>query len=285
VGGSRQVAASVGAYKRRLADFRATLFGMLDEMHAEVVEVPSASTEIQVNAVRYMYQVDPARLTETVRTLFENLVGAHVAGDFATQAQASYQAGAATADRSLRTLLDDTRDLTRLLRESPFLQRVAFVKARVFEEMKGFTSDTASRLGAVLMEGLADGRSIAHIKSVLAKEFGVSVGRARTIARTEVIGALRRGRIEQAQSTAEELGVEIGMMWFSALSSTTRVTHAERHGKVFTPAEVKQFYTEGGNAINCKCSQVEVIMKDGKPLQQKLVGREDERRRAYLKEG
>lgn len=208
----------------------------------------------------------------------------NVSQAYTGQAYAAYQAGAATGERSVRTILDDTKDLTKELAGVPFLQRAAFVRARVFEEMKGFLGDQAGRLGAVLLEGLADGESIATIKTKLVEEFSLSTSRAETIARTEVIGALRRGRIEQAEAVAEELGVEMGLMWFSALSPTTRQSHAERHGRVYTSDEVRDFYSEDGNGINCKCAQVEVVMKDGVPLQQKLISKEADRRKAFFKE-
>lgn len=283
-GGSRAVAESIKAYERRLGAARRKLFELLDTIPVEEVQVPEADTDLVVNERRYFYQVDPNRLVETIRALFEQLMG-EVPEDFAAQAQAGYQAGAATANKSMRTLLDDTRELTRTLADTPFLQRAAFVKARVFEEMKGFIGETASKLGTALLEGMLDGKSIAAIKVRLREEFGISTRRAETIARTEVIGAIRRGRVEQAQTTAEQFGVEVGMMWFSALSGSTRKSHAALHGKVLTPDEVKDFYSKDGNAINCKCAQVEVLMKDGKPIQEKLVSRETARRKAYLKEG
>lgn len=276
-GGSRQVQEAVKAFKKNLARFKEKVFRLLDELPSE------ERLPIRVNAKRYFYLVDPDQLSLTVRELFEQQMG-NTSRAYADQAYEAYKAGAATAERSVRTILDDTRDLTKELTGVPFLQRAAYLKARVFEEMKGFLGDAAGRLGSVLLEGLADGDSIAVIKSKLGEEFDLTVSRAETIARTEVIGALRRGRIEQAEATAEQFGVEIGLMWFSALSPTTRQSHAERHGKVYAPDEVREFYAEDGNGINCKCAQVEVVMKDGKPLQEKLVSREAKRRETFLKE-
>lgn len=282
-GGSRGVSQAIRSYEGKLSVFRKRLFDLLDTIPVEETGVPEPEADLVVNAKRYLYQVEPTRLLETVRALFEQVVGGAAEG-MASAARSAYTEGAATAERSMRTLLDDTRDLTRTLSDNPFLQRAAFVKARVFEEMRGFVGETASKLGSTLLEGMLDGKSIASIKATLRDEFKISTRRAETIARTEVIGALRRGRVEQAEATAEQFGVQVGLMWFSALSDTTRKSHADLHGKVLTPDEVKAFYTEDGNAINCKCSQVEVLMKDGKPIQEKLVARETARRKSYLKE-
>lgn len=265
------------AYVKDLKGFEIRLFRLLDELPSE------ERLLLQVNAKKYFYLIDPDQLSLTVRELFEQQMG-NTSRAYTGNAYEAYKAGAATAERSVRTILDDTKDLTKELSGVPFLQRAAYVKARVFEEMKGFLGDTAARLGTVLLEGLADGESLRAIKTRLRDEFAISTSRAETIARTEVIGALRRGRIEQAEVTAQQFGVEIGLMWFSALSPTTRQSHAERHGQVYSPDEVRDFYTEDGNGINCKCTQVEVVMKDGKPLQEKLISRETDRRKNFLKE-
>ena len=276
-GGSRQIQEAVKSFSKSLRGFEEKVFRLLDELPSE------ERLPIRVNAKKYFYLIDPDQLALTIRELFEQQMW-NTSRAYTDQAYAAYQAGAATAERSVRTILDDTKDLTKDLSGVPFLQRAAYVKARVFEEMKGFVGETAGRLGSVLLEGLADGDSIATIKTRLRDEFSISTSRAETIARTEVIGALRRGRIEQAEATAQQFGVEIGLMWFSALSPTTRQSHAERHGKVYSPDEVRDFYSEDGNGINCKCAQVEVVMKDGKPLQEKLISRETQRRQTFLKE-
>ena len=276
-GGTRQVAQAKKAFDLGLARLKKQLFLVLDGLPSEEL------APIRVNK-KYYYMIDPEQLLQTATNLFEQAMGG-VGKAYTDQAQAAYRGGAATAESSLRTLLDDTSTFTKPLQGVPFIQRIAYVKARVFEEMKGFLGDTASRLGVVLLEELADGNSIAAIKSRLIEEFSIASSRAETIARTEVIGALRRGRIEQTEVTAAELGVDVGLMWYSALSPTTRQSHAERHGKVYSPDEVRDFYTEDGNGINCKCAQVEVILKkDGTPLQQKLVAREADRRKNFLKE-
>ncbi len=276
-GGSRLVTSWMADFDRRNKK-------ILRELEQYLAAIPALETDpdtMMLNARRYFYQIDPARLMATVAKLFADQLGP-AATTFTEWVRIAYASGSVEARRALKTLLDDTRDLTAVLRELPYLRRLAYVEARVFESMKGFVGERGARLGAVLLEGLSDGLSLRDIKKSLVEEFAISRSRAERIARTEVIGALRRGRIDEAADTAERFGVEIGLMWFSALSPTTRQSHAELHGQVLTPDEVKEFYTQDGNAINCKCSQVEVILKDGQPIQEKLVARETERRQAYL---
>lgn len=266
-----------------LADFDKRAKRAMVSLDAILAAIPvTEPAQMQTNARRYLYQIDPARLISTVSRLLAEVLGP-ASETFAEAVQVAYAAGTLEGRRVLLTLLDDTRDLTGALRELPYLRRVAFVQARVFEEMKGFVGETAARLGSVLIEQLAEGKAIRDVKKALVEEFRVSKSRAERIARTEIIGALRRGRIDEAAETAEQFDVEIGLMWFSALSPTTRQSHAALHGKVLTPDEVREFYAEDGNAINCKCSQVEVVLKDGKPIQGKLVEREAARRDSFLK--
>lgn len=265
-------------FDRRSKLFRRRVETILDALPVEEME----TAPLVVNATRrYLYKIDPAQLVSTVSRLYEELVGPG-AEAFAARAREAYAAGTLEGRRVMKTLLDDTRELTAPLREAPFLRRVSYVQARVFEEMKGFNGDAGAQLGKVLLEKLSDGKSIRDTKKALVEQFALTRVRAERIARTELIGALRRGRVDEAQETAEKFGVEVGLMWVSALSPTTRLSHAEMHGKILTPDEVRQFYTEDGNAINCKCAQVEVILKDGKPLQEKLVSQETAKRAAFI---
>jgi hypothetical protein len=72
------------------------------------------------------------------------------------------------------------------------------------------------------------------------------------------------------------------MLWQSALMKTTRVTHAARHGKYYTPEEIDEFYSEGANRRNCHCSQIPALVMDGKPvILEKTQERLDKQREAW----
>ena len=74
------------------------------------------------------------------------------------------------------------------------------------------------------------------------------------------------------------------MMHFSALSPTTREDHAARHGEVYTVDEVAEWYSVDANGINCKCTQVEVLLdENGDVIQDKLQQREIDRKDTYMK--
>ncbi len=101
---------------------------------------------------------------------------------------------------------------------------------------------------------------------------GIEQGRANRIARTEITTALRRARWDEHDSASDDLGLNVMLLHLSALSPTTRQTHALRHGKLYTSEEVRDWYSINGNAINCKCSQVTVLVDEkGVPLNSSVI--------------
>lgn len=98
--------------------------------------------------------------------------------------------------------------------------------------------------------------------SVISKRLDVSMSKAKTIAQTEQVGALRQAQWNETDWAADRLGLNTGLLWLSALKPTTRTWHASRHGKVYTTEEVRDFYAENGNRYNCYCSQIPVLLND-----------------------
>lgn len=191
--------------------------------------------------------------------LFEDYVdiayGRGTAQTFANlSAQSSaYQAGA--------------ESLIALKRSEPYTRRVALVQARVFEEMKGFTASIQADMTRILADGIGRGLNPKDIAKALSTQAGIKQGRANRIARTEITTALRRARWDEIEDAKDRYGLKTMLMHISALSPTTRVTHAARHANLYTVEQVREWYAIGANPINCKCNQVEVLVdKDGNPL-------------------
>lgn len=245
---------------------------MLDQIPARVV-----------NEARYEFQVDLATLQDAVARIMADLQAA--GQPMAYAASGAYAEGTAQASVNLSGLTQDyARPVTSLLSSEPYLRRAALVQARVFEEMQGFAGDTGRDLARVLFDGVQEGRNPLSIAADIRERFEISRSRAERIARTEVNGALRRGRLDEAQDAQDRLGIKTGMLWASALKATTRPSHSAKHGKVFTVSEVKDFYSRDGNAINCMCAQTEILLDDdGKPLSSRAIDRMTARRKAYEK--
>jgi SPP1 gp7 family putative phage head morphogenesis protein len=228
--------------------------------------------------------VDIAALKAIVTQIADRLRRATRAMQEATAG--AYAEGAAQASVNLSRLSDDyTRPITSVLSSEPYLRRSALVGARVFEEMEGFAGKSAADLARILMTGIEQGRNPRIVAREIRDQFGITKRRAETIARTEITGALRRGRLDEEKDAQDRLGIKTGMLWQSALSPTTRDDHAKRHGNIYTTDEIEAFYSRDGNGINCKSSFSAVLLDDdGRPISDKLVERMAARREAYLKE-
>ena len=165
-----------------------------------------------------------------------------------------------------------------LLFSDPYRERIRRVSQRVFEEMKGFTGDTANDLARTLANYMGQGKGVRTVRKAVAERFNVSMSRAERIARTELGMAHRETRNDMTKDARDRLGLDVGSQWISALAPTTRWWHAARHTKFYTPEQVSAFYSEGANQINCLCLQQTVIRTaDGKILGARKLTERDEK--------
>lgn len=181
----------------------------------------------------------------------------------------AYEQGTALAVANLSAIAPTqyTRDLAQVVSSPEYRSRVAYLRARNFELMRGVVEETRAQLSDALSRGMENGDNPLEIARALKKRTGVSAFRARRIARTEINMAHRRARWDENDDAEKRLGIITRELWLSALSPTTRRTHAARHGKVYTRAEVKDFYSRDANGINCRCGQTSVVVdEDGKPI-------------------
>lgn len=155
-----------------------------------------------------------------------------------------------------------------------FRARVGILAARQYEEMEGLAGDTRKTMSRILVDGLTRGRNPRDIAKDIERSTDILISRARRIARTEVTSALRRARWDEHDSAVENLKLKFKLMHYSALSPTTRLKHAERHAHLFTSEEVRDWYSEDANSINCKCTQISVLVDDqGNPVAPRIIER------------
>lgn len=173
-----------------------------------------------------------------------------------------------------------------ILLSQPYQLRMALVRARVFEEMKGLSAQIKADMARVLTDGIARGLNPREVARNLNEQSGVEIRRANRIARTEVTTALRRARLDEADEAREMLGLETREVHISALSPTTRLNHASRHGKIFTTDEQRDWWARDGNSINCKCSTVTILTdKEGRPYNDTLLNKLKEEKEAMKERG
>ncbi|HHB7927307.1 TPA: phage minor head protein [Klebsiella pneumoniae] len=157
--------------------------------------------------------------------------------------------------------------LSAILISEPYQRRMALVNARMFEEMKGLSAEVKRDMARVLTEGIGRGLNPREVSRNLTEQIGIEKRRANRIARTEITTALRRAKWEEDQEASELYGLKTKLLHISALSPTTRHTHAARHAHLYTNEEVRNWYAKDANSINCKCTQQSVLVdEEGKPI-------------------
>nr|MBO2511809.1 phage head morphogenesis protein [Gammaproteobacteria bacterium] len=260
-------------FGRRLRKIRDAYVAALERIPAE----PAVNK-------RYAYRLDQAILAlvlgdaarETDAQLLEG--GEHGVWFFSAYVLTAYQRGTAQTFANLAqqsvAYKAGQDSLANILRSDPYRRRIALIAAREYEEMQGLSGAVKANMARILTDGIGRGKSPRVIAKALTEQAGIEARRANRIARTEITMALRRARWDESDEAAERYGLRTKLMHYSALSPTTRESHAARHAKLYTSDEVRDWYSEGANSINCKCSQVEVLVDaDGKPLAPAVIER------------
>lgn len=255
------------AIKRALRDVESWLLERFESIQTRKIELNASVPGYQINEVTYEYLIDLMQLEQIIAEL-ESRLSELPADELVAQVEQSYEAGTGIAVANLQSITDEyTRTIATVLASDPYQRRVAFIRARVFEQMKGFEGDTAADLARVLSEGIENGLNPRGVADTIKQRFSVSRSRAERIARTEIGSAQRRAIWDEDKDANERLGIRTRILWFSALSPTTRKTHARKHGETLTQQQVRDFYSKDGNSINCRCSQRSVLVDDdGDPL-------------------
>lgn len=156
--------------------------------------------------------------------------------------------------------------LQQLLSSPGYLNQVAAARLTTFSDWKVISDTARGDLANIITDAVARGVNPRETASVISKRLDVSMSKAKNIAQTEQVGALRQAQWNETDWAAERLGLNTGLLWLSALKPTTREWHRARHGKVFTTEEVRDFYAENGNRYNCYCAQVPALLDDNGKL-------------------
>lgn len=152
--------------------------------------------------------------------------------------------------------------LQQLLSSPAYQNQIASAYISTYSDWKLETDRARGDLANIIADAVGRGVNPRETAQVISKRLDVSMGRAKTIAQTEQVGALRQAQWNETDWAADRLGLNTGLLWLSALKPTTRSWHASRHGKVYTTEQVRDFYAENGNRYNCYCSQIPVLLND-----------------------
>ncbi|ADC57697.1 phage head morphogenesis protein, SPP1 gp7 family [Klebsiella variicola At-22] len=172
--------------------------------------------------------------------------------------------------------------LQQLLNSPGYLNQIAASRLTTFSDWKVISDTARGDLTNIITDAVARGVNPRETASVISKRLDVSMSKAKTIAQTEQVGALRQAQWNETDWAADRLGLNTGLLWLSALKPTTRSWHASRHGKVYTTEQVRDFYAENGNRYNCYCSQIPVLLNDdGNIFNEGLTDKLEKERNAW----
>lgn len=274
-GQDRRERGAIRAFEGKLRQVKRLYRSALDGVEFDVVTV---------NARVYQYRLDEAVLTNLLDEIGLAVDRIMLEGGpdqlwFAQRyVLPAYQQGTAAQWANLgaqsQSYAQSRATLEQLLLSPEYRRRFGLLRAREFEVMKGLSADVKRGMSYVLSDGMTVGKNPLQIAEELTEQLGIELGRARRIARTEIPGAFRTARMDEALQGQREFGWESREMHLSALSPTTRETHRARHGKLYSVVAQRLWWSTDGNGINCKCSTVTVLVdSQGNPLSPGIVER------------
>lgn len=259
--------------RRAMQDFRARI-RKINRAYREAIQ--KFSPELVVNA-RYSFRIDQSILATVLRQMDFEVDALLLEGgesnlwffDRYVEVASNRGLGAQFANLALQSpaYREARQSVAQILNSEGYLRRRGLIQAREFEEMKGLGGQIKADMSRVLTDGMSRGLGPLEIARNLTAQSGIEERRAERIARTEITTAYKRARWDEADEATESMGLVTREMHLSALSPTTRATHAARHAKLFTTEQMRNWYSVDANSINCKCGSTTVMVDDdGKPL-------------------
>lgn len=262
--------------KRRLKDlFDMRLVGRQRETNGErswmMCNNEGAEPSLyQVNAGTYIYDMTAAQLADLLQVVQAILDDELLEGgsqniwamDYVT---AEYERGTLGAFTNLSVqspVYASQTTLQQLLSSAAYQNQIASAYVSTYSDWKGISDTARADLANIIADSIGRGINPRETASIVSKRLDVSMSKAKSIAQTEQVGALREAQWNETDWAADRLGLNTGLLHLSALKPTTRTTHAFWHGKVRTVQEVRDWYAIDGNKYHCYCGQIPVLLND-----------------------
>lgn len=223
-----------------------------------------------VNAGTYIYDMTAAQLADLLQVV-QTILDDHLldggsqnlwAFDYVAE---EYQRGTLNAYTNLSVqspIYASQTTLQQLLSTPAYQNQVASAFVSTYSDWRGISDAARGDLANVIADSIGRGINPRETASIISKRLDVSMSRAKTIAQTGQVGALREANWNETEWSADRLGLNTGLLHLSALKPTTRQTHAFWHGKVRTVAEVREWYSINGNKYHCYCGQIPALLND-----------------------
>ena len=130
-----------------------------------------------------------------------------------------------------------------------------------YSSLKSLSEKTIKQVFDVINRGIESGASKSSIRRDITKRFQVAKSAAKRIVETEINKAYNDARMETI-SQQINAGAPLAVQHISALLATTRPHHAIRHGKAYTPQQQLNWWNQGSNRINCKCTTRSIVVNN-----------------------
>lgn len=224
----------------------------------------------QVNAGTYIYDMTAAQLADLFQIVQAILDGSLLDGGSQNlwalgYVAAEYERGTLNAFTNLSVqspAYASQTTLPQLLSSPAYQNQIAAAYVSTYSDWKGISDTARADLANVIADSIGRGVNPRETAQIVSKRLDVSMAKAKNIAQTEQVGALREAQWNETEWTQERLGLNTAILWISALKPTTRASHAARHGKTFSPQEVRDFYSRDGNRYHCYCGNIPCLLND-----------------------
>ncbi|MDT0208500.1 phage minor head protein [Serratia marcescens] len=228
------------------------------------------ATLYQVNAGTFIYDMSAqqlADLLEVIQTILDDYLLAGNGQDiWALQyITAEYERGTLGAYTNLSVqspVYASQTTLSALLSSPAYQNQIAAAYVSTYSDWKGISDAARADLANIVADAVGRGINPRETMKVISKRLDVSMSRAKTIAQTEQVGALREAQWNETSWAQDRVGIRTKLLHLSALKPTTRTWHASRHGRLFTVEEVREWYSKDGNRFNCYCSQIPAVVDE-----------------------
>ncbi|WP_337036890.1 phage minor head protein [Pantoea agglomerans] len=244
----------------------------------------------QVNSGTYIYDMSAPQLADLLQRvqliLDDYLLEGGSNSLWALQyVAAEYERGTQQAFTNLSVqspIYEQQTTLQQLLSTAAYQNQVAAAYVSTYSDWLLESDRARGDLANVIADSVGRGINPKETARIISKRLDVSMARAKNMAQTEQVGALRKAQWQETDWARERLGLNTAVLWLSALKPTTRSWHAARHGRTYTTEEVEAFYAENGNRYHCYCSNIPVLLDDdGEIVNRGLVDKLAKERKAW----
>lgn len=180
-------------------------------------------------------------------------------------------AGAVVAGVLIAGLPPQTVPIEQVLMSEPYRTALNAAQVSNFSTIKGLSEKTSTQVLQRVNAGIQAGDKPSVIAADISKRFNVARSDAKRISETAVNEAYTNSKMSASDLLSEQTGLRAAVIHISALSPTTRQTHADRHGNAYTTADQRQWWNTSPNRINCKCDIKSVLIdRQGKVVDAEL---------------